>query len=147
MIDINNVPLEFRLSILGIGVTGHALYAFATQKEKSIIIVKKYTYCKNGFTDFMIIDKNGNHYNVNNSFWYYKWNSIEDWSNIGVNQLFHIKYYGWRIPILGCFPNIYFSSNDQNLQLSYNSIAEQNYYKKLQEKEKDNNGDADIIFS
>ena len=26
----------------------------------------------------MVIDSYGNHYNVNNSFWYWKWISIED---------------------------------------------------------------------
>jgi hypothetical protein len=62
---------------------------------------------RNGFTEFMVIDEYGNHYNVNNSFWYWKWNSIEDWYNIKESDELDFKYYGWRVPVLGMFPNIY----------------------------------------
>jgi hypothetical protein len=54
----------------------------------------------------MIIDKNGHHYNVNNSFWYWKWNSIEDCCQLETNNEIHIKYYGYRVPVFGIFPNI-----------------------------------------
>ena len=42
----------------------------------------------------MVIDSYGNHYNVNNSFWYWKWDSIEDWSSIEANKNLNMKYYG-----------------------------------------------------
>ena len=56
----------------------------------------------------MVIDDKGRHFNVNNSFWYWKWDAIEDWSNINVinNNKIRVSYYGYRIPILGIFPNI-----------------------------------------
>ena len=56
----------------------------------------------------MIIDQNGKHYNVNNSFWFWKWNSNEDWHKIQNTEI-NIKYYGWRIPLFGVFPNIVMS--------------------------------------
>ena len=46
-------------------------------KRKKLIIDKKYIYTKNALSEFMIVDKTGKHYNVNNSVWYWKWNSIE----------------------------------------------------------------------
>lgn len=89
---------------------GHGLYAFKTAKIKIIKIHKTYTFNRNGFTEFMIMDDNGNHYNVNNSFWYWKWDSIEDWNKLESNNDIIIKYYGWRVPLLGLFPNVIMSS-------------------------------------
>ena len=54
----------------------------------------------------MIVDNYGKHYNVNNSFWYWKWDSIEDWHKIQLNTKMTVKYYGYRIAHLGLFPNV-----------------------------------------
>jgi hypothetical protein len=54
----------------------------------------------------MIVDTKGRHYNVNNSFWFWKWDSIEDWTNLKQDETLRVKYYGYRIPELGIFPNI-----------------------------------------
>lgn len=87
---------------------GHGCFAFGTTKQEELLITKKYKFVSNGFTNFMVIDDNGRHFNVNNSFWYWKWDAIEDWSNINVinNNKIRVSYYGYRIPILGMFPNI-----------------------------------------
>jgi hypothetical protein len=82
------------------------LYAIFTREEKEIIVKKKYTFDRSGFTDFMIIDSNGKHYNLNNSLWYWKWDSIEDWHSIKEEQKLNTLTYGLRLPILGLFPNI-----------------------------------------
>ena len=89
----------------------HCGYAISTNQKDKIIIVKKYKMVKNGFTEFMVIDNKGRHFNVNNSLWYCKWNSIEDWYNIKEGDNIRIKYYGWRVPLIGLFPNIYMSSD------------------------------------
>ena len=83
-----------------------AIYAYGTEKEHNIEIKSKYKYTKSGFTKFMIIDKNDDHYCVNNSMWYLKFDSIEDYNKINVGSIIYIKYYGYRIPILNMFPNI-----------------------------------------
>jgi hypothetical protein len=54
----------------------------------------------------MVIDSNGKHYNLNNSLWYWKWDSIEDWHSIKEEQKLNTLTYGLRLPILGLFPNI-----------------------------------------
>lgn len=84
----------------------HIYYVLATQKEDNIAIANKYKYVSNGFTNFMIVDTKGTHYNVNNSFWLWKWDSIEDWHNLKIGNTIYAKYYGLRMPFLGCFPNI-----------------------------------------
>jgi hypothetical protein len=87
-------------------ISSNFLYAILTREEKEIIVKKKYTFDRSGFTDFMIIDSNGKHYNLNNSLWYWKWDSIEDWYSIKEEQKLNTLTYGWRLPILGMFPNI-----------------------------------------
>lgn len=109
-IENKYIPSEIMNLTLGTivigGTLGHCAYAFGTAETKFIKIKHKYIFDRNGFTEFMIIDENGKHYNVNNSFWYWKWNSIEDWHNLKTSKEITIKYYGWRVPLLGLFPNI-----------------------------------------
>jgi hypothetical protein len=87
-------------------ISSNFFYATLTREEKEIIVKKKYKFDRSGFTDFMVIDSNGKHYNLNNSLWYWKWNSIEDWHSIKEEQKLQTLTYGLRVPILGMFPNI-----------------------------------------
>ena len=87
-------------------ISSNFVYAVFTREEKEIIVKKKYKFDRSGFTEFMIIDSNDKHYNLNNSLWYWKWNSIEDWHSIKEEQKLNTLTYGWRVPILGLFPNI-----------------------------------------
>ena len=101
-------------TISAITIIGHSAYAFGTVENKTIIVKKKYKFNRNGFTEFMVIDENDKHYNVNNSVWHWKWDSIEDWNKLEPNKEFIIKYYGWRYPLFGIFPNIVMSTNNKN---------------------------------
>jgi hypothetical protein len=109
-----NKIVQLTLGTIAIGGTlGHGIYAFGTSETKFIKIKQKYTFDRNGFTEFMIIDENNKHYNVNNSIWYWKWNSIEDWHSIKEEQKLNTLTYGWRLPILGLFPNIVSCQNNK----------------------------------
>ena len=88
----------------------HLVYTISSKRTKNINIKDKYMFTQNGFTNFMVIDQNDNHYNVNNSFWFWKWNSIEDWTKLNPNDRVNVVYYGYRIPFCGSFPNIVSSS-------------------------------------
>ena len=103
----NELQIKVASSLFTIGAISHGVYALGTAKPEKSKIEKKYKMVRNGFTDFMVIDDKGRHYNLNNSFWYWKWDSIEDWSNIKEGDELYFKYYGWRVPVLGLFPNIY----------------------------------------
>ena len=98
--------LDKDATILSMLLSCHGIYTYSTLKNDTIKVVKKYKMNRNGFTDFMIIDEKGRHFNVNNSIWYWKWDAIEDWHTIKENENIEIKYYGFRIPLLGTFPNI-----------------------------------------
>jgi len=111
-------PLVFLC--ISIGFTyGHGAFALATNKREEICVTKKYKYDTNGFTNFMIVDNKGRHFNVNNSFWYWKWDSIEDWANVETNteKKITVNYYGYRIPFLGMFPNVVEISSNSTLEL------------------------------
>jgi hypothetical protein len=105
-------------------ISSNFFYAILTREEKEIIVKKKYKFDRSGFTEFMIIDSNDKHYNLNNSLWYWKWDSIEDWYSIKEEQKLNTLTYGWRLPILGMFPNIvssqYNKSNkNDNTKIDY----------------------------
>ena len=113
--------ISFRFGIVSIFLVGHGIYAFSTKKTDAVVIAKKYKMNRRGYTDFMIIDEDGRHFNVNNSLWYWKWNSIEDWHKIEEKKQILIKYYGWRVPVLGLFPNIIVSDKAEFLDSVSNS--------------------------
>ena len=128
----NATNVKLNLSISCIMLALHGYYVISTKETKNICIAKKYKFVRNGFTEFMIIDKEGKHYNINNSLWYWKWNSLEDWYKIETNKEINVKYYGWRLPIFGLFPNIVQIDNgNQNNQINFsknNNLVTKNYY-------------------
>ena len=113
--NFTSIDLMVRFGVLTTILTGHGIYAFSTEKTDAILVSKKYKMNRGGFTDFMIIDEDGRHFNVNNSLWYWKWNAIEDWHSIDEKKQILIKYYGWRVPVLGLFPNIVISNKSEFL--------------------------------
>ena len=84
-------------SILLLSTAGiHAAYAYSTGKTEEIHIIQKYKmnlYRLYG-------GHKGKHFNVNNSLWKRKWDQARIQKGVSV------KYYGWRKPIIGLFPNI-----------------------------------------
>ncbi len=113
--DIDSFEIYAKLFMSSILLISHGIYAYSTEQKDAIIVKKKYKMTQGGFTDFMIVDNKGRHFNLNNSLWYWKWNSIEDWHNIEENKQLLIRYYGWRIPVFGLFPNIYISDKEEFL--------------------------------
>jgi hypothetical protein len=114
--DVSNQFIKIKFGVLATILCGHGVYTFSTKTNEQITIVKKYKMNRHGYTDFMVIDDKGRHFNVNNSLWFWKWDSIEDWYNITEKEKILIKYYGWRVPSLGLFPNIILSNHKDFLK-------------------------------
>ena len=137
------------ISFIGIGtVAGHCVYALASSENKIINVDKKYTFTRNGYTEFMIVDHTGKHYNVNNSLWYWKWNSIEDWDKLETNKQTFVKYYGWRVPIFGLFPNIILSNQAYVLDKMSSAdcrVLEYNYHKEKDTLTKEDKEKIEVI--
>ena len=79
---INTSDLHSNFLVLSVGTGAHLLYALSTENKEEIKVYDKYKFVNYGSTNFMVIDSNGRHFNLNNSLWYWKWDSIEDWSKI-----------------------------------------------------------------
>ena len=138
--ELSNPEIDKMIGLTAIcfGTTaffGHSLYALGTVENKIIKINTKYQFDRNGFTEFMIVDDNGKHYNVNNSLWYWKWDSIEDWHKLEPNKDIVIKYYGWRVPLFGMFPNIVMSKQDKVLDSMSSAEYRVLEYNRNQEKQ------------
>ena len=132
LLKSNNPVFLFTSSVTMISC--NLFYAVFTREEKEIIVKKKYKFDRSGFTEFMIIDSNDKHYNLNNSLWYWKWDSIEDWHSIKEEQKLNTLTYGLRVPILGIFPNIVSSQYNKNNK-NYNSkIIKMIYNTSLEEE-------------
>ena len=98
--------IEWNATLL-FGAAGiHSLYTYGTSNTEDITVVNKYDMVLHGHTRFMIRDDKGRHYAVNNSYWYWKWDSVEDWVAIKKGDRIQVKYYGIRAPLFGVFPNI-----------------------------------------
>jgi hypothetical protein len=106
--NLDNDKRLFKSFLFICGSFIHLSYSLGTSDYKYSKIRKKYKMVRNGFTDFMIITDDEKHYNVNNSLWYWKWNSIEDFHKMQEGDTIYFNYYGWRIDFLGIFPNIYY---------------------------------------
>lgn len=108
-VDIQNNMIAI-LSVSGI----HSIYALGTENKEEIKVTNKYKMVNFGNTDFMVVDNKGRHFRVNNSFWYWKWDSVEEWEKIKKDSTLNVKYYGWRSSIFGLFPNIVMSVMSNN---------------------------------
>ena len=124
----NSIKLKWSNYFL-IGPPMHFSYSYFSQKNKNIEVSDKYTFDSNGYTNFMIVDTQNNHYKVGNNLWFWKWDSIEDWHSIKKDTRLPIWYYGYRVPFLGFFPNIIclnkglIVSNNENALTSNNSLT------------------------
>jgi len=110
-VDLSKVDISLNTNIVVSCLITHSLYAYGTSTMEDVTIAAKYKIVNGGSTRFMIHDEKGRHYNVNNSFWYWKWDSVEDWSKMNKGDSVKVKYYGIRSPLLGLFPNIYNYTN------------------------------------
>lgn len=103
----------------------HASYVYSTIKIDNINIIDKYHLVSNGNTLLMVKDDKNRHFNINNSFWFWKWNAIEDYYSLNNDTNINIFYYGYRIPCLGIFPIIFNITNKNN---NINNITN-NYFR------------------
>ena len=128
-----NKELLYKFNTIN-GLIGlHGCFVYSTLNKDEIKVCKKYELIRDGYTGLMIIDEKNRHFSLNNSFWFWKWNSIEDWHNINENDYLRIYYYGYRIPFLGLFPVIIYN-HKYNIDLVNHSIEnnnEFNDYKKI----------------
>ena len=96
-IQIDKFILLLIYVLIGLNIS----YILLTKKSKKIIIKKKLTIVSYGFTKYIIVDKNNIIYEINNSVWFSKFNSLDDWIKINLNKKYSINYYGLPNSVFG----------------------------------------------
>ena len=103
--DFSPDRLKVSLVALGIVSTAHIIYS-SILTTKTIQVARKYMMHTKTGTSFMIIDTEGNHYEVPVSIRHWQWNVQELYDSFREGIQYEIKYFGKRIPVLGTFPCI-----------------------------------------
>lgn len=110
--NLNNTHY-YGLIILLTLILIHVIYVYSTRFERIITIKEKQTFSSEGnitskssMIKNTVSDENGNIYQISSSLPLLHFTSAEILLNIEKNKKYKISGYGWRIPILGIFPNI-----------------------------------------
>ncbi len=70
------------------------LYIYTTRKYKCIIVRQKFTITSWGFTKYIIVDSNGDIYEISNNWLFGKQDAINDWVRLKNNKKYKIYCYG-----------------------------------------------------
>jgi hypothetical protein len=82
------------------------VYSHFTSFEKIITVKEKDSMRSGKYGQNIIADTDGNVYTVSNSVFYDFFTAMELFAKIELNQAYKIKGFGYRIPVLGIYPNI-----------------------------------------
>jgi hypothetical protein len=82
------------------------VYSYFTSFEKVITVKEKDSMRSGKYGKNIISDTDGNVYTIENSMFYEFFTAIELFTKIELNQSYKVKGFGYRIPILGIYPNI-----------------------------------------
>ena len=82
------------------------VYSYFTSFEKVITVKEKDSMRTGKYGKNIISDTDGNVYTIENSMFYDFFTAMELFTKIELNQSYKVKGFGYRIPILGIYPNI-----------------------------------------
>jgi hypothetical protein len=91
--------------ILTILISG-PLYALGTKSVANCTLNEKERIAENDSSKYLIFCEEEVFENAD-SLWYWKWNSSDFYSLLEEGRSYEFKVYGWRIPILSSYRNIY----------------------------------------
>lgn len=82
------------------------VYSYFTSFEKIITVKEKDSVRTGKYGKNIVSDTDGNVYTIENSILYDFFTAMELFTEIELNQSYKVKGFGYRIPILGVYPNI-----------------------------------------
>ena len=96
--------------IIGTLFVLHCIYVYATPFERFVTIKEKYNYASGQGKSLSVMnsvsDDSNRVYKITNCLPKLHFTSAEVLLSIVVGQKYKINGYGWRVPILGMYPNI-----------------------------------------
>jgi len=97
----------------------HGTYTLGTKRKEIITVNEKYQLITRGGSMQMIkTNNNDSHYAVPSSIWFWQFKSPELWRSLEAGKTYSVQSYGWRMPLLGMFPNIV-DAHEISLNLSH----------------------------
>ena len=109
--SIKDTFIKLFLLIIVLPIVIKYIYFTLTSFETKLTIThkyKKYNSPDNDYDDLLIlVDDNNNKYNVTNLFFKFDFNKEEDWNYLQINKSYKVKGYGFEIPTIGIYKNIY----------------------------------------
>jgi hypothetical protein len=101
-----NNPLIFYGILIVIFLIVQIVYVYATRFERIITVKEKHEFSTGKYIRNTISDEEGNVYQIQSSIPLLHFREAEIWLQVEKKKKYTILAYGWRIPILGLYPNI-----------------------------------------
>lgn len=111
-------------AILGVGSAMHAAYAYGTERKEIITVNDKYQLFRGMSMQMIKTNNDDTHYAVPSSVWFWQFKSPELWRSLEVGKTYTVQSYGWRMPLLGMFPNIVDAREIQHMPISSSELKE-----------------------
>lgn len=105
LVDIYKLNKPFIFLVVFFLITS-MVYSYFTVFEKIITVKEKDSMRTGKYGKNIISDTDGNVYTIENSMFYDFFTAMELFTKIELNQSYKVKGFGYRIPILGMYPNI-----------------------------------------
>lgn len=99
-------PMVFYAALLALLLIVQIVYVYFTRFERVITVKEKHEFSTGKYIRNTISDEEGNVYQVQSSLPLLHFREAELWLKVEKNRKYTILAYGWRIPILGLYPNI-----------------------------------------
>jgi signal transduction histidine kinase len=101
-----NNPIAFYGILLAAFLIIQIVYVYLTRFERIITVKEKHEFSTGKYIRNTISDEEGNVYQIQSSLPLLHFREAEIWLQLEKNRKYTILAYGWRIPILGLYPNI-----------------------------------------
>lgn len=99
-------PIIFYVALFAVIILVNVIYVYSTRFERTITVKEKHEYATGKYMRNTILDENSNAYQVSSSIPLLHFTDAETWLHLEKNNKYTISGYGWRVPILGMYPNI-----------------------------------------
>jgi len=95
--------------IVGFFLFSKGIYTYTTTGERTITIDKSEMVISSGGKGgkYLVFTENNGVFENTDSFFRFKFDSSDMYNTLKQGQTYKVKYYGWRIPFLSMYPNIY----------------------------------------
>lgn len=82
-------------------------YVYGTSETETVAVEDTFYRVSDGKQIYMVEFSDGRTMRVSDSLLRGHFSSTDDWRALRAGESVEVSYYGWRIPVLSVFPNVY----------------------------------------